>query len=213
MSKYTQPPPNEAIEFLEKLRPGGPWIITAIVPDGDTETITAKDAGAVADFIRANDGHKNLYYSVNPTRTAMTKKAAKTDIAAIEFLLGDLDPNEGESQKTPRPATWRRWKLISPNHRDHRQRQRHTGAAGSWTSRSSCEVPVPPRTRRENQVVFPEKTAKLIADVEARAKPLMEKSGVSPAPRTSTASCGCRAPPTFRTRRSSRRGGSRARPS
>ena len=27
----------------------------------------------------------------------MTKKAAKTDIAAIEYLLADLDPNPGET--------------------------------------------------------------------------------------------------------------------
>ena len=39
----------------------------------------------------------NLYYSVNPTRTAMCKKAAKTDIAAIEYVLADLDPADGET--------------------------------------------------------------------------------------------------------------------
>ena len=39
----------------------------------------------------------NLYYSVNPTRKALSKKAAKTDIAAVEYALADLDPNEGET--------------------------------------------------------------------------------------------------------------------
>ena len=32
----------ESVEFLEKLRPGGPWVLTAIVPDGMPTTITAK---------------------------------------------------------------------------------------------------------------------------------------------------------------------------
>jgi hypothetical protein len=88
---------REAERFLQKLRPGGPWVLTAIVPDGDTETITAHDAEEVAAFIRKHDGKRNLYYSVNPTRTALSKKTAKADIAAIEFALADLDPDEGES--------------------------------------------------------------------------------------------------------------------
>jgi hypothetical protein len=32
----------ESVEFLEKLRPGGPWVLAAIVPDGTPTTITAK---------------------------------------------------------------------------------------------------------------------------------------------------------------------------
>ena len=88
---------NCAIEFLEKQRPGGPWPLTAIIPDGPTETITATNADEVDAFVRANNGKKNIYYSVNPTRTAMTRKAAKTDIASIEFVLADLDPAEDES--------------------------------------------------------------------------------------------------------------------
>ena len=63
---------NIAIEFVGKLRPGGPWTLTAIIPDGSTETITATNAGEVGAFVRSNDGKKNIYYSVNPTRTTMT---------------------------------------------------------------------------------------------------------------------------------------------
>ena len=87
-----------AIDFLEKLRPGGPWVLTAIDPaSGKIETITAHNKTEVRDFIRRHDGKRNLYYSVNPTRTAMTRKTAKTDIAAIEYLFADLDPRDGES--------------------------------------------------------------------------------------------------------------------
>src|SRR5262245_56036193 len=84
------------VDFLDKLRPGGPWVLTAILPDGGTQTITAKTAAQVDGFVRKYNGKRNLYYSVNPTRKAMTNKAAKKDIAAVEYLLADLDPNDGE---------------------------------------------------------------------------------------------------------------------
>jgi hypothetical protein len=99
----------EALAFLEKLRPGGPWVLTAIVPDGTTETITARTPDRVEAFIREHDGTRNLYYSVNPTRRAMSKKTAKTDIAAIEYALADLDPAEGE---TPAAAKARYFKQL-----------------------------------------------------------------------------------------------------
>ena len=48
-------------------------------------------------FVRKYDGRRNLYYSVNPTRTALDEKAKKTDIATIEYALADLDPKDGET--------------------------------------------------------------------------------------------------------------------
>ena len=48
-------------------------------------------------FVRTHDGKRNIYYSVNPTRGEMSSKAAKKDIARIEYLLADLDPKEGEA--------------------------------------------------------------------------------------------------------------------
>lgn len=90
-------PAGEAIYFLELLRPGGPWVLTAIVPDGHTETITATSHEDVILFVEANNGRRNCYYSVNPTRTALTSKAKKIDISAIEYLYADLDPRHDES--------------------------------------------------------------------------------------------------------------------
>ena len=57
-----------SVEFLQQLRPEGPWVLTAIIPDGSTTTITARNADEVDDFVRKHDGKRNLYYSVNPTR-------------------------------------------------------------------------------------------------------------------------------------------------
>src|SRR5262245_30508364 len=84
-------------DFLEQLRPSGPWVLTAIIPDGPTKTITADSGRDARRFVEEHDGKRNLYFSVNPTRTAMSSKAAKVDIAAIEYLFVDLDPREDES--------------------------------------------------------------------------------------------------------------------
>jgi AAA domain len=92
-----------AVTFLAQLR-RGPWMLTAIAPEGGTtKTVTVETADKLDVFVSANNNKRNLYYSVNPTRTAMTKKAAKKaakkDIAAVEYLLADLDPADGETSE------------------------------------------------------------------------------------------------------------------
>jgi hypothetical protein len=67
----TIPTASPAVEFLEQLHPGGPWVLTAIIPDGATETITAQDAKAIDAFVTRHNGKRNLYYSVNPTDVAV----------------------------------------------------------------------------------------------------------------------------------------------
>ena len=49
-------PQSVAVTFLEKLRPGGPWVLTAIVPDGPATTVTAHTADQVEAFVREHDG-------------------------------------------------------------------------------------------------------------------------------------------------------------
>ena len=89
---------NTAAAFLRKLRPSGPWVLTSIHPDkGWITTITAKTSDEVGEFVCKWNGKRNLYYSVNPTRTDMTKKASKADIGTIEYLLADLDPKDNET--------------------------------------------------------------------------------------------------------------------
>src|SRR5205807_772896 len=79
-------------------RPGGPWVLTAISPVSEAiETVTVRTADEADAFVRRNNGKCNLYYSVNPTRQPMHSKAAKVDIAAIEYVPADLDPADGES--------------------------------------------------------------------------------------------------------------------
>ena len=90
-------PCDEAVDFLEQLRPGGPWVLSAIVPDGPIDTITALAPSDVRAFVVRYDGKRNLYFGVNPTREILSRKAAKTDIAAIEYVLADCDPNPDET--------------------------------------------------------------------------------------------------------------------
>jgi hypothetical protein len=90
---------QEAIKFFELLRSGGPWVLTGIVPDGEISTNTAPTANEIVAFLAEHNGLRNLYYSVNPTRKVVNKKAAKTDIAAIEYSLADLDPRDDETSE------------------------------------------------------------------------------------------------------------------
>src|SRR5262245_33681097 len=85
-SAHLSPHPDAAVDFLENLRPGGPWVLTAYTADGRITTATVTTEDAAAAFIRRHGPTRNLYYSVNPLRRPMDKKAAKTDIAAVEFL-------------------------------------------------------------------------------------------------------------------------------
>ena len=99
----------EAVDFLQKLRPA-PWVLVAITPVGVITAITAKNTKEADVFVSAHMGKSSLYYSVNPTKTAMNKKPKKTDIAAIEYLLGDLDPLGDEK---PEDAKARYLKQLS----------------------------------------------------------------------------------------------------
>ncbi|HEY6019243.1 MAG TPA: hypothetical protein VIY48_04880, partial [Candidatus Paceibacterota bacterium] len=101
---------REVLEFLEQLRPGGPWVLTAIIPDGHTTTITAVSPHEVRHFVHAHIGKQNLYYSLNPTRKPVSKKAAKPDIAQIEFLAADLDP---KAEETPEQGKERYYRALS----------------------------------------------------------------------------------------------------
>ena len=165
-----------AVDFLEKLRPGGPWVLTAIEPDGPTDTITAKNADDVRKFVRKNDGKKNLYFSVNPTRTALRSKASKLDIAAIEYSFVDLDPRPDETSENakvrylagletfkPAPTT-----IIDSGN----------GIQALWLLDQAIPLPEPTAIQNPQKgqplKVYSEETKALINDAEARVKALMK---------------------------------------
>jgi hypothetical protein len=130
---------DESVNFLEQLRPNGPWLLVAIHPtekthDGSNliKATTTHNADETRKFIDEYNGKWNLYFSTNPARRDMSKKPQKTDISQVEFQFADLDPKDDESPEQakarylagletyPLPAT----AII----RHHRLRQRHYGA-------------------------------------------------------------------------------------
>lgn len=86
------------IEFLRWLRPDGPWVITAIIPDGKIATRNFTDLDAAGKWITTRNKTANVYYNVNPLRAdyKANKKAAKADVAALAFLHVDVDPAPGK---------------------------------------------------------------------------------------------------------------------
>lgn len=153
-------------------------MLTAIEPDGPIKTITARDADAIHKFISANDGKRNLYFSVNPTRTAMTRKAAKTDIAAIEYLPADLDPKDNE---LPEAAKVRYLKAIEAHEPACTAIiDSGNGIQGLWRLAERIELAEPATSNDDKGKpvkAFPPETAAVIADVEARTAALMGRLG------------------------------------
>lgn len=96
-----------AVDFLQWWRPGGPWVLTSIAVDRralDTETFDATRLDAMRDWLtRCGERKWNCYYHVNPTRAPLSKKAEAKDIAALDWLHVDIDPQAGreiDSERT-----------------------------------------------------------------------------------------------------------------
>lgn len=89
---------KDSIDFLKKWCPEGPWVLTAIIPDGKTETMSFQPSAwqKAADWIESHQGKRNLYFHVNPVRGALSNKASKEDIARMAWLHIDIDPRAGE---------------------------------------------------------------------------------------------------------------------
>ena len=87
-----------ALDFLRRWSPDADWCLTAIIPDGKTETATFKpsEEEKAAAWIEGRQGHKNLYFHVNATRGRRTSKPKKPDMAAFRAFHVDIDPAAGE---------------------------------------------------------------------------------------------------------------------
>lgn len=95
-----------AVDFLERCYcAGGPWVLCAIQPEnGAVRTATFRDPDAtLAWIVSLNAAGWNIYFHVNPTFEDMNKKAAKKDIAAVEWLQVDIDPRAREKLEEEQP--------------------------------------------------------------------------------------------------------------
>lgn len=97
-----EPFPDAAIAFLSAARPSGFWVLVSIdpeAPSGDPSkargaTFAAGEPAAAREWIAAQNRDRNIYWTVNRVAAPLAKKPAKTDIAAMEFLHVDLDPDK-----------------------------------------------------------------------------------------------------------------------
>src|SRR5262249_42790677 len=160
---------SESVSFLEQLRSNGPWVLTAILPDGGAPTITktVHTAAEVDAFLREHNGKRNIYYSTNPTKTELTKKASKADIAAIEYPLADLDPADGEASEAAKVRYLAQLESFNP---------KPTATVDSGNGIQCL-------WRLTTAIVLPEEEAvrkAIIEDVEARSAALMVRLGAKP---------------------------------
>src|SRR5262249_17901799 len=114
-------------------------------------------------------------------RRAMSKKAEKTDIEAIEYILSDCDPKEGETSEAAKARYLKALESFEP---------KPTAAIDSGNGvqllsrlEKRIELGEPIATKDEKgqpDLVFsPEDQAK-IADAEARAATMMRRLGAKP---------------------------------
>jgi hypothetical protein len=89
-----------AIDFLRWAQPSGPWVLTAIVPEGNSKTETASFTAVqekeLLQWLETRNGKFNLYWMTNKPRALLTSKASKEDVESIQFLHVDLDPDKGK---------------------------------------------------------------------------------------------------------------------
>lgn len=94
-----------AVRFLQAYAPEGPWVITAIVPDGGkayTQTFGPTDAERCQQWIESHQGIKNIYFMVNPPTHHLMSKAKKSDVKEMAWLHVDVDPRVGEELEKER---------------------------------------------------------------------------------------------------------------
>ncbi|WP_051396961.1 virulence-associated E family protein [Bradyrhizobium elkanii] len=170
---------EQAIDFLMLLRPDGPWQLSAINPNvnNDIKTVTATTPDQARGFINRYDGNHNLYYAPNPVRVK-DKKASKTEVSAIEFLPGDLDPDEGEAPEDAKARFLAALTSFEPS--PMFVVDSGNGVQALW--RLSEPMPLPDAVMvtdtdgKTKPALSPEAQA-IVDDVEARAKAAMEKLG------------------------------------
>lgn len=58
-----------ALDFLMHWAPGGPWVLSAIEPDGPIQTLTFHHRQAAKNWIERWQGKRNIYFSVNTPKS------------------------------------------------------------------------------------------------------------------------------------------------
>lgn len=97
--------PQASLDFLQRFRPGGPWVLTAIRPDRKgvvTQTFYGTNTAEMLGWLEKVGATHNLYFSVNPTTRPMQGKTEKEDIKELAWLHVDLDQAKDETLEASR---------------------------------------------------------------------------------------------------------------
>tara|TARA_R110002124_G_scaffold11974_5_gene56825 strand:- start:5082 stop:7688 length:2607 start_codon:yes stop_codon:yes gene_type:complete len=109
---------DAAVDFLGHWCPGGPWVLTSIVPDGRTTTATFRGTNtgvaAMRDWIDRRQARENIYFTVNTVYGEVESKPNKGAIAAIHAAHVDLDPRPGEPLDAERERAERLLRSYDP---------------------------------------------------------------------------------------------------
>lgn len=94
-------PVDTAMSFLAKHYAALPGFANVVAIDPDTGELHAagaptNDTGKLRPFVEAHRDACNLYFSVNPTKAKLRKKASKRDIQCAAYLHCDIDPRAGQ---------------------------------------------------------------------------------------------------------------------
>ena len=91
---------TDSVAFLKRWKPEGPWVLSAI-QHGKKRTLTTAtfeldEIDKLKAWLTKHGKSENIYFSVNPTRYPVFKKAERADIAKLAWLHVDVDPRAGE---------------------------------------------------------------------------------------------------------------------
>lgn len=91
------PDTPKALAALQLFYANGPWTVQAIEREGGAPLQrTFDEVEELHAFVAEWNGARNLYFSVNPLRSSLGKKAKKRDVAAGCYLHVDIDPRVNE---------------------------------------------------------------------------------------------------------------------
>jgi len=107
-----------ATDFLNKFRPGGPWLLVATDPERKKApiglTFNAQQTDKMEAWIEKMNAAHNIYFSVNPTINPINKKAKRTDMKHMDWLHVDVDPRVGEDLKEEQERILNKFRNAEP---------------------------------------------------------------------------------------------------
>jgi hypothetical protein len=166
ITKTKPPKGTRAVKFLARLRSGGPWVLTAIPPDGgSTLTQTFTELEEARQFIAEVNNASNVYYATNPTKRPLSSKAKKADIASVAYMHVDADPDREETPETFKERMAQQLETFEP--------------FPTFVIDSGNGLQLLWRLERPVEIT----DGDVIADIEARNYALAERLGASPATR------------------------------